>query len=199
MIFAIFAGIILIIIIYYLNQNNDQPIPNHGTIFDINEKNNPQQKISTFMEKNKNKDKDNIIDELVSQYNIDDNSYSPSDPMANDYGYVKNHHKNADLSDNDKEDQEFFYKKKKFIKKTPDDIKDLFDVQKMLPQEIEDDWFDIEPLQCTKKIKGTHLIHPKVPSIEFNTRPLSGMPQGNTTSKAERRSVATINKCLPRS
>ena len=30
----------------------------------------------------------------------------------------------------------------------------------MLPVETED-WFDIEPLQGAKKIKGTHLIHPK--------------------------------------
>jgi len=56
----------------------------------------------------------------------------------------------------------FLIKKNKFTKRTPDDVKDLFDINKMLPQEIEKDWFDVEPLLTTKKIKGTHLLHPKV-------------------------------------
>lgn len=64
------------------------------------------------------------------------------------------------MSENDPRD--FTYKKNKFTQRTQKDIDDLFDVDKMLPQEDRNDWFDITPLESTKKIKGTHLIHPKV-------------------------------------
>lgn len=56
--------------------------------------------------------------------------------------------------------RDFTYKKNKFTQRTQQDIDDLFDVDKMLPQERKD-WFDVTPLESTKKIKGTHLIHPK--------------------------------------
>ena len=68
---------------------------------------------------------------------------------------------NNDNNNNDNDHDDFTYKKKRFTKRTPNDINDLFDVDQMLPKEIEEDWFDIEPLQSTKKIRGTHLIHPK--------------------------------------
>ncbi|XWV25243.1 hypothetical protein QJ856_gp0529 [Tupanvirus deep ocean] len=185
MLLVILAGVVLIAIIYYLNKNDDQPVPNHGTL--PNNTNNfapitqkaqrplqPQQ-INT---RSYDDISDSIVDELVSQYNIDDipvnasaGNFSASDPMANDYGqfngYIKKRQinmKNMELpySDTEYDNRDFSYKKKKFTRRTPEDVKDLFDVNKMLPQEIEEDWFDVEPLQSTKKIKGTHLIHPKV-------------------------------------
>ena len=179
MIFAILAGIVLIAIIYYLNKNNDQPIPNDGTITNMNGTINDTQKAGMSMQypiNNRSDVSDSIVDELVSQYNIDDrltdvNDYSPSDPMANDYGqftgYAKKNQINMNkmelpYSNTEHDDNDFTYKKKKFTQKTPTDIKDLFDVQKMLPQEIEKDWFDVEPLQCTKQIEGTQWIHPKI-------------------------------------
>jgi hypothetical protein len=183
MLLAIFAGVVLIAIIYYLNKNDDQPIPNSGTISNNATINNTQRPMLPMQQQainNRNHDEisDSIVDELVSQYNVDDRprngsavGYSPSDPMANDYGQFNGYAKRKQLnmknmelpySDNEYDNRDFSYKKKKFTKRTPDDIKDLFDVQKMLPQEIEEDWFDVEPLQSTKKIKGTHLIHPKV-------------------------------------
>ncbi len=42
--------------------------------------------------------------------------------------------------DEDCDSRDFVYKKKKFTKRTTKDIEDLFDVQKMLPQEIENDF-----------------------------------------------------------
>ncbi len=188
MLLAIFAGIVIIAIIYYLNRNDDQPIPNDGTISNTTAMNNTAMnnspKTTTMLQpqtmRNQNYDEisDSIVDELVSQYNVDDGSYnsdagnySPSDPMTNNYGqfdrYVKKNQqeiKNMEppYNYNEYDNCDFSYKKKSFTKKTPDDIKDLFDVQKMLPQEIEEDWFDVETLQSTKKIKGTHLIHPKI-------------------------------------
>jgi hypothetical protein len=105
---------------------------------------------------------DSIINGLANKFSARRNSASepsPSDPSSKGYADFNSHDKRTD-SDRTS-DTHFTYKKNKFVRRTPDDIKDLFDVDKMLPQEIEDDWFDVEPLQSTKKIKGCHLIHPK--------------------------------------
>ena len=220
---AIFVGVIVLIaVIYYINKNDDHPIPNQGSItnnsvdnFPINSANNlpidsannlpnnfptnsannlpnnSMRKLSNDNHRTKNFDyqqinngrynndiSDSIVDDLVSQYDVNDinsnsnpRNFSPSDPMAKNYGqfngYAKKRHINmkkmeTPFDENDDDDcSEFTYKKKKFVRRTPSDIKDQFDVDKMLPQEIEDDWFDL-PLQNTKKIKGTHMIHPKV-------------------------------------
>lgn len=58
--------------------------------------------------------------------------------------------------------KDFTYKKRPYVKRTPEDVKNQFDSAAMLPNEIEDDWFDVEPLLTTKKVAGTYLIHPKV-------------------------------------
>lgn len=55
----------------------------------------------------------------------------------------------------------FVHNKKAYVRKSRKDIEDLYDVDQMLPQEIENDWFDTAPLQTTKKIKNSHLIDPK--------------------------------------
>jgi len=183
---AIVAGIILILVIYYLSKNNDQPIPNNGTISNVQHfTTTTQQKIPAVrqsinnrMSDHMNDDiSDSIVDELVSRHDVertpmgnnDDNEmYSPSDPMANQYGpfdgYVKKRQINMRKMESpycdDDDSGVFSHKKKKFVKRTPNDIEDLFDIQKMLPQETED-WFDTVPLQSTKKIQGTHLLHPK--------------------------------------
>ena len=64
-------------------------------------------------------------------------------------------------SDDEYDCRDFSYKKNKYSKRTPDDIKDLFNLEAMLPQEDEG-WFDTVPINNTKKIRGTHLIHPKI-------------------------------------
>lgn len=119
-----------------------------------------------------------IVDQLVAQYSVEDRpinggsgSFTASDPMASEYGSFSGYGTKRQLnmkqmeypySDNEYDPRDFSYKKKKFTKRTPDDVTDLFNVNKMLPQEVEEDWFDVEPLLTTKKIRGTHLIHPKV-------------------------------------
>ena len=186
MLLVILAVVVLIAIIYYLNKNDEQPIHNNGTI--TNNNNNtrnytndnvhiPNNQVSSinnqaFNNPNYNNVSDSIFDELVSQYNGQDQKtiYTASDPMTNQFGPFTGYEQKRlintgrpDLPYNDEYDQrDFVHKKKKFTRRTPDDVKDLFDVDKMLPQEIEHDWFDTEPLQSTKKIKGTHLIHPKI-------------------------------------
>ncbi|AYV85300.1 MAG: hypothetical protein Satyrvirus10_1 [Satyrvirus sp.] len=157
----IFVVLILVAVIYFLcKNNNNQLVHNNGIIDGI------------LPEQNHNLDK-NIIDSRASRHDkFKKNSNKPnkpikpikpiksptaSDPMASKYGQFSKYRERNPKTDDEfdgpepSEQQEFLYKKKKFIKKTPDDIKDLFDIDKMLPKEVEEDWFDIEPLQTTKK------------------------------------------------
>lgn len=82
--------------------------------------------------------------------------------------YANNGNYDSDDVDADSHDAQgvrdprhFTYKKNKYTRRTPEDIEDLFDINQVLPQEFED-WFDVVPSQMTKKIKGTHYIHPKI-------------------------------------
>lgn len=187
---AIFIGVVLVIIVYYLNQNNDQPIRNHGTI-DSNQniQNTAQYKpygaeaginnAGNLVKNKQNTISNSIVDDLVSQYdhkqlykkyNKPNKMVSASDPMSSEYGSFTEYEKKRHIEVPDPEypyeensdPNEFVYKKKKFVRRTPEDVNDLYDINKMLPQEIEDEWFDVVPLMGTKKIKGTSLIHPKV-------------------------------------
>lgn len=81
--------------------------------------------------------------------NINEPQYSP---------YVSEQKQQISVNN---QNNDFVYKKQKFTRRTPEDIKDQFDVDKMLPQEVEEGWFDTEPLATAKKIKGPHMIHPK--------------------------------------
>lgn len=53
------------------------------------------------------------------------------------------------------------YKNKQFRVTNQDSIKEL-NSDYYLPKAQRGDWFDTQPLQTTKQIRGTHLIHPKV-------------------------------------
>ena len=54
---------------------------------------------------------------------------------------------------------EFEHKKKKYVKRSRDDIDKQFDINELLPQDFEDDFFDIEPLQA-RRMDDSNLIHP---------------------------------------
>ena len=197
----IIGVIVLFAVIFWINKN-DNPIPNEGSI-NKNTSISPRTKSSSPQSVGMNAIgassilatgrqqinmrrsddmSDNIVDELVSQY--DDSgeniagsagyyvgspvgSDSKSDQYGNFDGYLQKKQLNMKKSDqaycdDSYDNRDFSYKKKSFTRRTPEDVKDLFDINKMMPQEIEEEWFDIEPLQSTKKIKGSHLIHPKV-------------------------------------
>uniref|UniRef100_A0A6C0LR33 Minor capsid protein P11 C-terminal conserved region domain-containing protein n=1 Tax=viral metagenome TaxID=1070528 RepID=A0A6C0LR33_9ZZZZ len=194
----IFAIVLLIAVVYYLNSNNEQPIHNDGVIGSAagesivdyvdrsygsktsyvpsitNRPANPP-----LIDNRKYSDpSDSIVDDIIAQYTVEDRpmeggtgSFAPADPMAGEHGVFDNYGKKKQLNmkkmelpyyEDEYDPRDFSYKKKRFSKRTPDDVKELFDINKMLPQEVEEDWFDVEPLLTTKKIKGTHLIHPKV-------------------------------------
>ena len=187
MLIGLFIGVILIATIYYLNKNDDQPIPNEGSIKtavsgnQVNGSGVQFRPANPPMIDNRKSDEisNSIVDDLVAQYSVQDRpidgggsgSFTACDPMAEQHGLFDNYGKKRQLNfrkmekpytEDEYDPRDFSYKKKKFTKRTPDDVKELFDVNKMLPQEVEEDWFDVEPLLTTKKIKGTHLIHPKV-------------------------------------
>jgi hypothetical protein len=161
-------------IIYWINNNN-KPIPNEGTI----NKSAPMSAIPRVLNTRKSDDmSDSIVDELLSQRDESGESingsagyFMGSDSKSDDYGRFDGYLQKKQLNmkkteepycDDTYDNRDFSYKKKRFTRRTPEDVKDLFDVDKMLPQEIENDWFDTEPLQTTKKVKSASLIHPKV-------------------------------------
>ena len=94
---------------------------------------------------------------LEDEYDARDYSYRP-----NRLRKPKNNTRSDSESETDSDSRDFMFRKRKYTKRTPADVKDQFDINKMLPNEFEDDWFDIEPLLSTKKLSGTHLLHPKV-------------------------------------
>lgn len=172
----IIIGIILLIgVIWYFNKNSDQPLPNDGVVSNI--VNNSSKQIPNKFARNNinNNASDAIVDDLVlqysdvaDQYNIEPIGYTMSSDQDRNFGgyhekkQINMRKMEQPYSDDDLDDGGFMHNKKYFTRKTPEDIKDLFDINKMMPQEIEDDWFDPLPNQSTKKIKGTHMIHPKI-------------------------------------
>lgn len=156
---GIFIAAIIIAIIYYLTKNDMQPtfrstiksVPEKFTTGDAP----PPPVPHNFY------DKDQVLDELIAQYDMTGTGGLPNSM------YEQSSHDSYDQSLPNSYDQspgseeEFTYNKKKFVKRTFDDVKDLFDVDQMLPQEQED-WFDVQPLQSTKKINNARLVHPKV-------------------------------------
>lgn len=53
---------------------------------------------------------------------------------------------------------DFNHKGKRFSRRNRDEIQ--YNVEDLLPKHFESDWYDVEPLQCSKHIKDSHLIHP---------------------------------------
>jgi cytoskeletal protein RodZ len=81
-----------------------------------------------------------------------------------------------------KKEIEFTHKKKKYILKTANDIKDQFDVEKLKPKEINKSWFDVEPLMTNKKkndddICFTHGIN----TIQGSRKNACRDPRGNVS------------------
>lgn len=149
--------LIIGIIIYFTKNCNQRLIHNDGTV-------------NTQMA-NPTKPQRNTIDSLVDEYG----DFSPSDPSAEIYSRIDSDDQNIydefDKSKSSKKcrsmtspdkNNEFTFKRKAFIKKTEDDIKEHFDIDKLLPQETEDDWFeDICVDKKAKRSKNTSYIDPQ--------------------------------------
>jgi hypothetical protein len=121
---------------------------------------------------------DNVVDQLVAEQTVQDRpmdggvgNFDRYDPYSETHATFDNYGKKRQINTkymeepyySDKHDpRDFSYKGNKFTQRTPESVKELFDVAKMLPQESRQDWFDIEPLESTTKIQGTHLLNPKI-------------------------------------
>jgi hypothetical protein len=209
MLIGVFVAVILGATLYYLYQNDQQPIHNDGVVPRAGSLNNSsiQHPLQPQVYDNRRGDEisGDIVSNLVAQYTVEDRpmdggmgSFSASDPMSDTHGSFSNYGQKRQLNMNkmekpysddvydardysyrlhrmrdqkgdglhdssDRDDnRDFTYKKRPYTRRTPGDVKDQFDSSKVLPVEIEEDWFDIEPLLTTKKIKDTHLLHPKV-------------------------------------
>lgn len=189
---GIIVVIIIIAVIYYLTKNNDQPMQNITSIdrfvnnisqnsrrsSNNNNRSLPPLNPPTLNNRRSDDITDDLVNDLVSKYNVEDRinnrgvgSFAASDPMSEEHGTFNNYGKKRQINmkkmeapycDNEYDPRDFSYKKKKFTGRSQEDINDLFDLNKVMPQETQEDWFDVEPLLSTKKIRGTHLIHPKV-------------------------------------
>lgn len=169
-ILAIIAAIVLIFIIYYLNRNDEQP-----AAIRPNPKSQYQPTIETLETTDtRNDSRDDRYDDIIenNQHQLDnyvrpDMSSYVSDPISVDDiingcysdNIDSDHLDNLDNSIED-ESKNFTFRGQKFKHQSDDAIKDQFNIKEMMPKEIEN-WFDTSIIQGTKKIKGTHMIHPK--------------------------------------
>lgn len=61
----------------------------------------------------------------------------------------------------DSEEEVFQYKKRDYVKRDIADVEDMYNPDNLLPQDTDEDFFDLGALQDTKTIRNSHLIHPK--------------------------------------
>jgi len=96
-----------------------------------------------------------------------DNAYADDIYESRDFS-ERLHRMRGSINDNVHEDnehvnsQDFTFRKRPFTKRSQEDVKDMMNSQNLMPNELENGWFDVAPLINTKHITDTHLLHPKV-------------------------------------
>lgn len=189
-IIIILVIVIIVALVLYLNSSNNNAIPNNGTL----ESYNVYQDTVTPRPLNSNPDLEmnGVIDSLITEYNLGDGTFTPMDPMEGNYAqfndYVKKNINTIKLEKPYAPDTEniadFSYKKRRYRLQDPEEIKDQFDINQMLPQEQNQSWFDAEPLTSTQKVNGSNFIdnrmHMGINTIGTNnknaTRDIRGEP-----------------------
>ncbi|AAV50755.1 hypothetical protein [Acanthamoeba castellanii mimivirus] len=157
--------VILFIIFYFLNKNNQSNTNNNYPVSHFSSNVSRTLPVNTNVTVPTVNDCDelseNIVESLLSKY--DSSMMSDRSPFHNLVQQKQQTLRSYDGPyDNDEsDDRDFTYKKNKFTRRTPNDLNDLFDVNKMLPQETEEDWFDDLHMKNAKHINNTHMIHPK--------------------------------------
>lgn len=171
------ALVIVLITIYYIAQRNgfiegfeqeedvsDQSIENDVSLVPYN----------TRKPDDMNGD---LIDKLVTQYTLEEanlntgtGTFKAANSETDNYGSFQNYEKKRQINDErlkkpymkeQADPRDFSYRKKKFTIELPEEIEDKMNSQNLLPQEVSN-WFDVTPLETTKKIEGTHLLNPKI-------------------------------------
>ena len=183
---VLFVAIILIAVIYYLNQKNQCPVPpqlnqtTHKDTFEANlsdQQNNvvtqPRKSILRTSQsscavnprpvrENRSSDTvEDLINCVFSESNSENNGGVIGAETGTSYATFTPSETGCNSTLSLDSENDFEYKKQKYRKQTRQDIEDQFDIDKMLPRDIEEDWFDVVPLRKTKKICGTALVHPK--------------------------------------
>ena len=142
--------------VYYFANNCKHPIiPNEGEV-----------------------ETDEITEQLINQYQPPanerpvSNTFGPRDEYANVQGPFEGLPQKDQINrfdrmekpfNTDNVDQGVFvYKDGKMRVKTAEQAKSELNSDNYLPKQQESDWFDVEPVQGSKRIRGTHFIHPKV-------------------------------------
>lgn len=154
---AIFGGLVLIAIIYYFNKTDGPMVQNDSVV--------RKEMFGLHNFGNNFGNNSGTNSRTNSAANSRTNSPTNSDNNVQQELSPEQQNETGEESDDSKE---FVYKKKKFVRKTQDDIKNKFNAQDFLPHEIEGDWWDTVPLQCTKHVGGIHHINPKL-RIPMNT------------------------------
>ena len=105
--------------------------------------------------------------------------FEPEDTLQSDYAPFRSINKQQ-LKFNKMEhpyDQDtydprnFSFKKKMWQLRTSDDLRDRFNSKKLLPQEYEENWFDVIPHESTRLIDGNHWIDPSIAiGVSYNPR-----------------------------
>jgi len=137
----------------------------------------PNEDKAQFDKIGKSKDSD-LTDQLVNQYRPPNNEQSSGstfearDEYDNVNGSFEGLPKKDQIDKTGKMDKPFntedtdngvfVYRDTKFGVSTVEEAKAELNSDNYLPKQQKNDWFDVEPIQGSKKIRGTHFIHPKV-------------------------------------
>lgn len=150
--------IILVIVLliggFVFFLRNKRAVKNNGTINDLITDDDTKNMLNNVVSSSPSNINTNIMPADV----FSDNTSKWSNYMSEDGA-------NNDLSNSE---NDFLYKKKKFTRRTPADIEDQFDIEKMLPQEHDKDWWDPMPLDHTTRVSGDNHICSKS-DIGLNT------------------------------
>lgn len=135
---ALIAAIILIIVIYFLNKDNNKNKYSSKTL----EKFNQQKAPSPSLSNNQLSDDISLLYDDIIEDNINEESDSVND---------------------------FIYKKKKYTMKSADEIKKQFNIDDYLPEDTDDDRFDLSPIKAARKVSGNGFLNPMLRVGEMTT------------------------------
>lgn len=171
--------VIIVAFIFFLNcRNRKNNVPNKKETFVTTEQshfenNNDISKPQNTHLQEKQDITDDIVENIISDYqeNSDINVNDIISDEANNLPEKLSSESDSNKSPSRKSTKnlDFIYKKKKYTHKSADEIEKMFDVDKYLPQQKEEDWFPDEPEINTKRIKNKFLAASKNQRHGINT------------------------------
>jgi hypothetical protein len=169
-------GAIVFAIFYFINKSKNNTISNEGELLE-----DEMDEIEASGDQEVQEEMDKLSDKMyefnykVGEEGKEAGTVTGRDSQSSSKGEFDNYHPHGQLAPLDVgriskplSDQKdygngvFSYHDRKFKVRTPEELEKMQDSDQYLPKQIHKDWFDVEPLRKSKKIRGTHLIHPKV-------------------------------------